>query len=81
MLFLATGGLWRRTIPFVIPGVCPNRRVQVVLLEEVQEDPVLSCRFRYGAFSLALARLTENGENRMLMSPITSARFQLHTLN
>jgi hypothetical protein len=31
-------------------------------------------------FSLALARLTNNGENRILMSPLTSA-LQLHTLN
>jgi len=34
-----------------------------------------------GAFSLALAHLAENGENRILMSPANSALFQLDTLN
>jgi hypothetical protein len=32
-------------------------------------------------FSQDLATLAENGENRMLISPFTSALFQLHTLN
>jgi len=39
-------------------------------------DQVLSCRSVCGVFSQDLARLAENGENRMLVSPFTSALFQ-----
>jgi hypothetical protein len=40
-------------------------------------DQVLSCRSFCWAFFLALAHRQKNGENRILMSPLTNACFQL----